>query len=67
MCVCEDRLRFTIHVLLELNRQMDENGSETFHLSVVLNIPRFRVDYRYLPTYLPRGPQYFLFSLPTVV
>lgn len=46
---------------------MDENGREPFYVSMVLNIPRFRVDYRYLPTYLPHGPQYFLFSLPTIV
>lgn len=37
----------------DFSLQMDENGREAFHVSMVLNIPRFRVDYRYLPTYLP--------------
>lgn len=37
----------------EVSLQMGENGREAFHVSMVLNIPQFLVDYHYLPTYLP--------------
>lgn len=59
MCVCDDRLRCMYMYCLsetDVSLQMDENGRESFHVSMVLNIPRFRVDYRCLPTYLPIYP-----------
>lgn len=48
----------------DFSLQMDENGREAFHVSMVLNIPRFRVDYRYLPTYLPTPRTSILPLLP---
>lgn len=56
-----------MYCLRGVNVQMDENGHEVVHGTMELKGPRFRISYRYLPTYLPiylfSGLQYFLLSL----